>query len=314
MSFQHIPPMMLQTLPVEIICTIIRFIGSDQLRKQEACCLSVCKRWYAIAKPLLLEDLKLSATQLVHAPHNVQPKLRTFLRHLTLDVHGPKGWPAEQDITKLNEILTLLVERNNRLASFTLRVRSEFDPASPLTPRQRYSSWDPTRFLSILGTSNLSHLVIDTFGSELSSAIHLCPQLALQIPSLKSVRLRMRRICRQILEFPQGDNVIRSQLESLVINLSVPSVDQFFARFSRHCTEPGLSSELYDEMITTGTEIARQTPRLKVFKIVCYRHRIVCSDTVVMNCITGIKTMIPGSWAWGDEGDPEPDPLILTNR
>ncbi|KAJ6184506.1 hypothetical protein N7519_005807 [Penicillium mononematosum] len=283
---QHIPPMTLQNLPVEILCMIIRFIGSDQLRKQ----------------PLRLEDLKLSATQLVHTPHN-----------LTLDVHGPEDWPAEQDIAKLDEILTPLVERNNHLASFTLHVRSQFDPARLLTPRQRYlSPWDPTRFLSVLGTSSLSHLVIDTLihlDQKLNSAIHLCPQPALQIPSLKSVRLRMCRICPQILEFSPADSAMPSQIESVIINLSIPNVDQFFAGFSRHCTEPMLALELYNEMITTGTEIAKQIPRLKVVKIVCLRYP--CSDTATTNCTTGIKTIIPGTWDWGDEVDPEPDPPFL---
>ncbi|CAP95545.1 hypothetical protein PCH_Pc21g06480 [Penicillium rubens Wisconsin 54-1255] len=306
---QHVPPMTLQNLPVEILCIIIRFIGSDLLRKQEACCLSVCKRWYAIAKPLLLEDLKLSATQLVRAPHDVHPQLRIFLRQLTLDVCAPKGWPAEQDIVKLNEILTSLIERNNHLASFTFRVRSEFAPIIPLT---RYASWDPTRFLSVLDTSNLSHLVIDTFGSEMINAMHLCPQLAHQIPSLKSVRLRMRRICRRILEFPQSDSVMPSQIESLVINLSIPNFYGFTDGFSCHCTELRLQSELHNEMITTGTEIVKQTPRLKVFKIVSYGHRFPLLETVVMNCITGIKTIIPGRWRWGDEEDPEPDPVFTT--
>lgn len=301
--------MTLQNLPVEILCIIIRFIGSDLLRKQEACCLSVCKRWYAIAKPLLLEDLKLSATQLVRAPHDVHPQLRIFLRQLTLDVCAHKGWPTEQDVVKLNEILTSLIERNNHLASFTFRVRSEFDPIIPLT---RYASGDPTRFLSVLGTSNLSHLVIDTFGSEMRGAMHLCPQLAHQIPSLKSVRLRMRRICRRILEFPQSDSVMPSQIESLVINLSIPNVYGFTDGFSCHCTELRLQSELHNEMITTGTEIVKQTPRLKVFKIVSYGHRFPLRETVVMNCITGIKTIIPGRWRWGDEEDPEPDNPVYT--
>ncbi|KAJ5529142.1 hypothetical protein N7527_002535 [Penicillium freii] len=297
--------MTLQTLPLEILCMIIRFIGSDHLRKQEACCLLVCKWWYEVAKPLLLEDLKLSATQLVHAPDHVYPKLRAFLRQLIVDVHGPRDWPAEQDIAKLNAILTSLVE-GNHLASFTLHVRSQFDSENPLAPRQQYiSTWNPTRFLNVLGTSKLSHLVIDTYGSEMSSAIHICPHLALQIPSLRSVRVRMCRICPQILEFPQGDSAIPSQIESLLINLSLQDVDRFSAGFSHHCTEPRRALDLYNEMITTGTEIANKTPSLKVFKILCHKHP--SSNTMTMNCITGVKTILAGAWDWGDDGVSEPE-------
>ncbi|KXG47474.1 uncharacterized protein PGRI_013440 [Penicillium griseofulvum] len=298
--------MTLQTLPLEILCMIIRFIGSDQLRKQEACGLLVCKLWYEVAKPLLLEDLKLSATQLVQVPDNVYPKLKAFLRELTIDVHGPEDWPAERDIAKFNEILTSLVERSNHLASLTLHVRSQFDLDNPLAPRQQYiSTWDPTQFLTVLGTSNLSHLVIDTYGSEMSNAVHICPLLALQMPSLKSVRLRLCRICPQILEFPRGDSAIPSQIESLIINLSLQNVDRFSAGFSHHCTEPRRALDLYKEMTTTGIEIAKQNPSLKVFKILCHRHPY--SDTMTMNCITGVKTILDGTWDWGDEGVSEPD-------
>ena len=305
--------MTLQDLPVEILCIIIRSIGSDQLRKQGVCCLLVCKLWYQIAQPLLLADLKLSATQLVHVPENVYPKLRAFLLQLTIDAHGPKDWPAEQDIAKLNEILTSLVKQSNHLTSFTLRVRSHFDPVNPLIPRQQYiSSWDPTQFLSVLGSSNLTHLVIDTYGSEMNSSIHICPLLALQIPSLRSVRLRMCRICPQILEFSRGDSAMLLQIESLIINLSLQDVDRFSAGFSHHCTEPRRALDLYNEMITTGTGIAKQPPSLKVFKILCHKHPF--PDTMTMNCITGIRTILAGAdWDWGDEGESEPGESVSTS-
>jgi hypothetical protein len=94
--------MTLQDLPVEIICMIIRFVGSNQLRKQEACCLTVCKWWYQIVTPILLEDLQLSAIQLVQAPDHVFPKLRAFLRRLSIDTPGPNDWPTKRTVAKWN--------------------------------------------------------------------------------------------------------------------------------------------------------------------------------------------------------------------
>ncbi|CAG8909255.1 unnamed protein product [Penicillium egyptiacum] len=114
----------------------------------------------------------------------------------------------------------------------------------------------------------------------------------------------MCRICPQILEFSPDDSTMPSRLESLIINLSLQDVDRFSAGFSNHCTEPRSSLDLYNEMITTGTEIAKQTPSLKVFKILWHRHPY--SDTMTMNCITGIKTILSGTWDWSDEGVPEP--------
>lgn len=151
-----------------------------------------------------------------------------------------------------------------------------------------------------------------TYGSEMNSAIHICPQLALQIPSLRSVRLRMCRICPQIFEFRQGDSAMPLQIESIIINLSLQDVDRFSAGFSHHCNEPRRALSLYSEMIATGTEIAKQTPSLKVFKILCHKHPT--SDTMTMNCITGIRTILAGAaWDWGDEGESDPGEWVSSS-
>ncbi|KAJ5952248.1 uncharacterized protein N7479_010661 [Penicillium vulpinum] len=298
--------MTLQNLPLEILCMIIRFIGKDQLRKQGASCLTVCKLWYQIAKPILLEDLRFSVLRFVLAPNHVYPNLRTFLRRLTIDVYGPEDWSTkEEDIVKLNEILISLFERNDHLASFTLRVCKQFEIS--LVPRQHpLSTWNPIRFLNALGTSKLSHLVVDTYGSQLSRAIHICPQLALRIPSLRSLRIRMYRICPKILELPQGDSP--SQIESIIINLSHQHVYRVSAMYSSHCTERRGGLGLYNDMIIKGTEIAKQTPSLKVLEVMC--HMYPCWDMTTMNCITGIETIIAGARDWGNEGEKLHPPIL----
>ncbi|KAJ5782940.1 hypothetical protein N7457_004714 [Penicillium paradoxum] len=306
--------MTLQTLPIEILYAIIRFIGSDELRKQEGCGLLICKLWYKIARPVLLADLRLSATQLVQAPESADRKIRTYCRILTIDINGSGDWPGEHDIDKLNSKLNSLVDGNNYLRSFTLRARSHFDPAHPLAPRKQYiTKWNPTEFFNMLGTSKLSHLVIDTYGSEMSGAVHICPRLGLQIPALRSVRLRMRSICPHIFGFSQGDSALPGNIECIIINLSLKDTDRFSTAFSHHCTEPRSAWNLYDEMITVGTEVAKKTPSLKVCKILCHKHP--WPDMMTMDCITGAKTVLVGdTWDWGDEGVPDPDDGMSGNE
>ncbi|KAJ5356302.1 hypothetical protein N7517_010911 [Penicillium concentricum] len=296
--------MSLQTLPVEILCMIIRYIGSDQLRKQESCCLAVFKVWYQIAKRILLEDLRISAIQLVQAPDNQYPTLRTSLRRLILDIHGPEDWPAEQDIERLNHALISVTEKSDHLTSFTLLVRRNYNPR----PRPHYAStWNPTPFFNVLGASKISHLVIDTWGSNMTSSVHICPRLALQLPSLKSLCLRMYSICTEVLEFPRGDSATPSRIESIIINLSPQDSQRMSKKDPEYCNGRRL---LYHAMASEGTKIAKQMPSLKVFRILRQCHAIASMDCT--NCITGIETTIAGTGDLEDRRVVEPDEASRT--
>jgi hypothetical protein len=194
--------------------------------------------------------------------------------------------------------LILLAERTN-LSSLTLGVRREHYPINRIEqayppPNLQYASgWNPTEFINVLGISSVSHLVIDRWGSKIDPAIHVCSRLALKIPSLKSLRIRMDRICPKIFRFPQGDS---TRIESIVINLSLQGARRHFRTFPVHCKGRRRALALYDEMVKDGTEIVRQISSLKMFKVMCYKRPH--GRRTVMDCMTGIETTISGRNDW----------------
>lgn len=341
--------MPLENLPLEILCMIIRFVGSSQLRRQEACGLLVCKWWYNLAKPILLEDITLSGSTLIHLPQRVHEELRRFTRQITIDIQGFEDWPdkkerpheeAEERDSQWNEALAVHLDRFGALLlpscshvdSFTLRARSQFDPAEPFAPRCDYLSlWSPASLVDTLQTCKISELVIDTCGSELNHSIqgHVCPHRILLIPSLRSIRLRMRRVCPQILDMQciesttlfdesstsspilpeREDPVVRppSKIESIIINLSLKETGRFSAGYSQHCTRQRRGWDLYEDMIMAAEEVVKRAPGLKMLRFLIHKHPSL--EIVAKDCITGTKMILSddGEWDWGDEGKVDPD-------
>lgn len=65
----------------------------------------------------------------------MRAKSKVFVRRLTIDMHGASDWPADEvEGNEFNQTLSLLMRHCSRLASFTLRARSQFDPEQPLAP------------------------------------------------------------------------------------------------------------------------------------------------------------------------------------
>lgn len=191
----------------------------------------------------------------------MQTKLRIFLKWLAIDVCGIEDWPAEKGNEELDEILSLLMCRCCHLTSFTLRAHGQFDPAQPLAPRHHHylSMWSPARLLDALWASKLLELEIDTCGSELKNEIHVCPQLALKIPSLRSVRLRMHKICPQIFDLQHEEGARSSKIESIIINLSLKETDCLSAGYRSHCTGSRRAWALFDDMVMTANEMLSKT-------------------------------------------------------
>ncbi|SMY24393.1 unnamed protein product [Zymoseptoria tritici ST99CH_1A5] len=71
---------------------------------------------------------------------------------------------------------------------------------------------------------NLDTFTLDTFGTNFTSTAHMCDELALVIPHIKTVRLRMKWICPKIfsLQKPQSKP---TKLEHLTIKLQASAFD-----------------------------------------------------------------------------------------
>lgn len=120
---------------------------------------------------------------------------------------------------------------------------------------------------------NNQNLGLLFFGqARFKNEIHVCPQLALKIPHLRSVRLRMYSICRQIFDLKDCDP--SSKIESIIIDLSLRETDPFSTGFSYHCTKSRRAWELYNDMVHAAEEFANRmlNPSLKVLRTLCHKH------------------------------------------
>ncbi|KAL3457429.1 hypothetical protein BJX64DRAFT_17754 [Aspergillus heterothallicus] len=305
--------MALHKLPPELVYTILRFVGSHELRKHNARYLLVCKWWYALAEPILYEDLAITANDLLYAPKSAQAKLASHASRLTLYANGPKEWVNDSE--RLNEHLNVLLSQAPCLRTFALRAALHFDLTQPLSPSQHYvSNWSPAPLLDGLSISRILNLEIDTHGSNFSDDIHICPEFARLIPSLRSLRLRMRKICPEALQLRHQDIGRPVRLQSLIINLSLLEPGSLSSGSSRHCQRFISTQGLFDQMIVASTRIAREVPSLVTVRVLGQKYSSL--DTLVHNCLTGRKMILPqeGQWDWSDDGRLDREDGQISNR
>lgn len=193
---------LLLSLPPELLLAIFSFIGVKNFL-QDVRRLAVCKEWYAYARPILLGHLQLCTTDLL-------PMLRAMRTEATL--------AAAQKMTKhihlriftrpastycLVSLLKWLAGRLKDFAALrTLVVRSrEFLPIFSI---QVFSS-----LLTIHQLTSLEVYLEDVYFAQ--DGVHLCDSISRSIPTLKSLRCRLPRMCNSLLESPPGD------LEELVL-------------------------------------------------------------------------------------------------
>ena len=163
---------------------------------------------------------------------NVNGGRKSYLWHD--EEHQLRPWRkhVNQKLLTLSELLP----RCRNLEEFSLEASSENDPQ--LGPR-----WDYLLGSTITNVINalppgLQRLTLDTCGSTLRlseedrTPIHLCPLLALRLPQLEQVRIRMRHICPEILCTSNNLSATPSRLRSLIIRLSKPFFPE--AKYENH--------------------------------------------------------------------------------
>ncbi|OJJ56947.1 hypothetical protein ASPSYDRAFT_133947 [Aspergillus sydowii CBS 593.65] len=308
--------MPLEALPVEILCVILRLVGSNELQKQGARCLLVCKWWYTIAEPILYEDLVLSANHFLQMPDAATKKLVKYARHIQIYTDSRLDWPRDSPEHLLGERFKVMLSPGpaasasapapTQLKSFTLRTHTPYDGARLLNPRYRcLPKWPPAGLVDSLAVSNIEHLVFDTRDSRFMGGMHVCPCLARKIPLLRSLRLRMRRICPRVLDMLRtGTGTSTSRIESIIINISLVEPGHTYGRFSRHCTKVMSTYGLFNEMIRVASETVKQTPSIRQMRIL--RHKNPTTSVLAHDCVTGHKVVLlgDGQWDWGDHGQP----------
>lgn len=273
--------MSLDALPTELLVAIFRHVSAAEFRKIPSCGLAVCKRWYRILEPLLFEDLTLTAAQFFRiSEHSVQAST-LFTRHLSIDIRIRKGDdsfltqeledPLEHSSIFRFQQLNAWIGKASRLETLKFRLLHDMSPEE-VTWNESLDGWKLGLFYKCLWASKLTSVSIDTLGAWIrpNSRQDSCFDITWRLPSLKSVWLRLHKICPDILCFECFDNYkyMRDcpppKLEKLVITLSMVRDDSDIAVFSRGCTGSiHESEEVHELWFTRAREAVQALPCIK---------------------------------------------------
>lgn len=190
---------LLLSLPPELLLDIFSFIGAENFRR-DVRRLSVCKKWYAYARPILLGNLRLQSTDLL-------PMLLAMRKDATL--------AAVQQMTKQVHLTIITMYTSvSKLEQLASRLKV-FAALRTLVVRSRgHTHTMHSQIFSSLATHQLTSLEVDLKTVRFAQdGVHLCDSISRLVPTLKSLRCRMPRMCNSLLESPPGD------LEELVLNI-----------------------------------------------------------------------------------------------
>ena len=344
--------MLLLRLPPDILRQIFDQIGSSFFR-EDLGRLTVCKQWFEFALPECFKYITLSQETLRSLITSGVTKgpvpLKESLETLDLELRGyqsclstsyaqeyaqestslqvpapnedPRDNPVKTWIKILNNDLSqlaIVAQRSHRLRTLRIRVWSSRSP-EPLDIPEDYLRL-PT-MQAFLSVENLSVLVLDLSGSFLISSgeqgngCHICPAIGAVLRTLRTLHLRMRSICLDVLK-PRDPND-GLHLSVVVINLSLntnlPGITS--AAHSKRCGSQGggllqLKAEIQEQAEALATRMASP----KIVRILT--HSLPQFETQSLDVLTGKTMMLDDDMAWDEDGktvkdDSEPESELL---
>lgn len=289
------PPIdLLFSLPPELLLIIFSFVGFRNFRR-DIRRLTVSKKWYAYARPMLLSNLRLHSDYL-------QPMLcamrecvtlaaaQQMTKHIELTLQaGSSFYESRADYLHPCTVLDL-EELASALEDFaglrTMVIR-------PMGALSKISSHTLPRFTVL---RQLTSLVMDVPNMVFQSRPpHLCAAISELIPNLKRLRCRLPRICNDLLKSPPGD------LEELIINICHKRLGH---ALPHHCS--GHSFRTFDEYQTSlETRLVQFAASMRDPKIVRLIHTTPCDTYEKMYAFDAIENrrlLLGKSTAWDADG------------
>ena len=147
--------------------------------------------------------------------------------------------------------------------------------------------------------TSLTMLTLDTCGTEMIAAgvntLHLCPLIARHIGKIKTVRLRMRRICVEVFNIP----IEPRALAKLIVKLSLPLFTDYDGGLRCYdskgcfsCEHPSAAVFDRDVMVAAGRAIAQQHS-FEVLRISFRDRNPGATDLLVYDCVAGRYLRLP---------------------
>ncbi|KAK3382032.1 hypothetical protein B0T24DRAFT_600347 [Lasiosphaeria ovina] len=330
MSLLHLPPEALRQIFDEIGSSFFH----EDLRR-----LTVCKQWFEFALPTCLKCITLSQTTLrslmasgvTKRPSPLQNNLETLHLELrgdrlcistsyppeytqesnalvaTAPNEAPGNNPIKRSITALKkdlDQLAIITQQSHRL--HTLRIRAwGFPYPEPFDSAEGYLPLPTMQALLLVG--NLRVLVLDLSTGFLNSAgqqgngHHICPAISALLCTLRTLHLRMRSICPDVL-IPRDPN-ISLHLSEVVINLSLteklPGITS--AAHSKRCgSQGGGLLQLKADLFEQAEALATQMVFPKVMRILT--HSLPQFETNSLDVLSGKTMILEDGSAWDEDG------------
>ncbi|KAH7168085.1 hypothetical protein DER46DRAFT_636257 [Fusarium sp. MPI-SDFR-AT-0072] len=324
--------MSLPQLPPETLRQIFDRLGSSFFH-EDLGRLTICKKWFDFALPACFKHITLFSSGLAKSNLNLggyqydisPPYPQEYARGSTLQPTAPnrssRGNSVKTRTKALNDDLArlaIIIQKSHRLR--VLRISAWSSPLpNPFSSLEDYLSLSTMR--ALLSVESLSVLVLDLPGTSLNSSgqqgdeSHICPSIGALLPTLRTLHLRMRRICPDVLKTQDLDSTLH--LSTVVINLSLltdqPSITS--AAHAKPCGSQGggliqLRADVREQAEALVTRMASpQTMRILT-------HTLPQFDTRSLDVLTGKTMKLDDDTAWEDDGktiqeDSEPEPELL---
>lgn len=330
--------MHLLRLPPEILFQIFNEIGSFFFQ-EDLSRLTVCKKWFEFALPAYFRHITLSRQTLrslassgvIKSPSALKKSLET----LDIDLFTSYGGEYLQEmfglgirdsraLTKIEALnndlskLATIAQQSSRLRNLRIRIWSPDSPEPRNIPGGHPRLSTIQAFLSV---ANLRRLVLDLCGRCLNSpgqqgnCHHICPHISALLPTLRTLHLRMRCICPDVLKARESDNTVH--LSEVVINLSFIGHTQLAtsAFHSKRCGSHGVGGflELKAEIQEQAEALATRMVSPRIIRILS--HSLPQFDVRSLDVLTGKITVLDDDMAWDEDGksiedDSEPESEI----
>ncbi|OBT90744.1 hypothetical protein VE02_00670 [Pseudogymnoascus sp. 03VT05] len=215
-------------------------------------------------------------------------------------------------------LLTSFAEHLHQMAdlrSFRVKV-----PIGSLTS-ERLDSLRCAATVSLIShfPKTLSSLTIDTpggpsrFKPQMAESNHVCPLLLNKeiLPSLRHLAIRSHSICPELCAV--DDSKLQTQLQTLIVNLSMAEGGFYAAVNARYCEEDKYKGiPIYPHMKILAKSAAVHFPAIRTMRLLCINPKSPGSLEICYNVLSDREVLLPDDVHWDDmdwdDTDAEPAP------
>lgn len=169
--------------------------------------------------------------------------------------------------------------------------------------------------------NTLTSLTIDTpggpsrFKPQMAQSNHICPLLLDKeiLPSLRHLAIRCHNICPDLCAV--DDSRLQTQLQTLIVNLSMAEGGFYAAVNARFCEEDKYAGKLiYPHMKELAKASAVRFPAITAMRLLCINPKSPGCLEICYNVLSEREVLLPDDVLWDDvdwddaDADPAPPP------